>query len=281
MAFMSGYPGLEITEEQYERNRPPGLEVSPHQQQNWQSDTQRGHDQESSVTKSTPFSSYKIDQSIPRERTQTFTIAIAIILTAIIIGATLGGGLGTSLSKCQSNLRMTPVIPNHPSVTAGPSSTTTSPEFTTTSLVLFPATTGGLLVNYTVAPSTEIWDLAVDCTDLSSTFQESQYRDMFSVHCYTEWGNGNRKDIAKNDVIIGDVMSLIAYSMVDCLQACSVYTSTSQTAGIASSCESAVWINDMAHYQHYHGNCFLKNSTVAVGSGNSPCGWCFSANKIP
>ncbi|GAW20879.1 hypothetical protein ANO14919_103910 [Xylariales sp. No.14919] len=290
---MSEYPGLEITEEQYERNRPPGLEVSAHQQERWQNGTPQSQAQRSSVTKLTPFPSSKTGKRTRKERKRGPIVIAAFILAAIIVsGAAVGGGLGASLSNCQNDLSRyqsaTPAPSQQSLLSACPSSTTiqstpgiTNSRDTTTSPTSFSTTSGGLLVDYTVAPSTEIWDLAVDCAALSSTFQTSLYGDKFSVYCRRDWGYGSRKDAANNEVIVGDVMNVIAYSMADCLQACSVYTAVSRTAGIDSSCSSVVWINDMAHYNHFHGNCLLKNTTVSFGSGDSACGWCFSANKVP
>ncbi|KAI0399746.1 hypothetical protein F4802DRAFT_610628 [Xylaria palmicola] len=263
----------------------PGLEVLTHQhqhQQYGQNGQQQWEEQQGQKPLPGQLPSYQVDDPSPRKRGWGPAAAIATAITAVVIGATVGGGLGASLSSCKNELgyfspRGSAVSQCQTLMTA----TNPIPSSTTTTSPAFPTTTNGLLVNYTVESPGNIENLAADCTSLTSTLQITPFQDKFSVYCYQDFGTGNLKDNDNRDVVVDDVMLLIAYSMADCLQACSQYTRRSQALGIDSSCGAVVWVSDMSHFNHYQdGNCALKNSTVKFGYGNKGCGWCYSATKV-
>jgi hypothetical protein len=115
---------------------------------------------------------------------------------------------------------------------------------------------------------------------LVPNYQTPLYGEKFSVYCHQDFGSGKRRDVGNNEVVLADVMALIAYSMADCMLACSQYTRWSNNAGIDSTCRSVTWASNLTYSDHVTGNCWLKNSTVTYDAGMTPCDWCYSATKV-
>ncbi|KAI0837691.1 hypothetical protein F5Y06DRAFT_62760 [Hypoxylon sp. FL0890] len=256
------------------------LEVLEYSQRHTQNDSQQWHDIKPLETGSNQIPLSINNGPAQKEKGWVHIAVIAVVLTTSIVGAAVGGGLGASLSTCQSNLSqyrdVTLTTQILPSTTNNSFPMATSASSTAAA---FPTTTGGLLVNYTIEPFAKIYNLQVECANLSSTYQMSQDGDKYSVYCGQAFGAGNMKDGNNNDVVVRDILSVIAYSMADCLQACSQYTYWSRLAGISTSCGAVMWTSDVAH-SHNTGNCFLKNSTITIGVGTEACSWCYSATKV-
>lgn len=107
----------------------------------------------------------------------------------------------------------------------------------------------------------------------------TQAQEKFLVYCGVDFKEGpdwtNRDG---SDVVLADLLILIAYSMADCLQACSQYTAKSQAWDRPSSCGSVTFKPNIGNFTN--GNCWLKNSTVTHDPGDGVCDDCISATKI-
>ncbi|KAI0973394.1 hypothetical protein F4678DRAFT_459527 [Xylaria arbuscula] len=222
-------------------------------------------------------------------RSWVLIAGIAAAVTAIIVGAAVGGGLGSALSSCQNDLRSsrnasdtdvrecisgstTPILATH---------TTQSTASSTTCLASFQTTTSGQLLNYEAVPSKNVSTLGIDCDALQKNWQVTSQGEKYSALCSVGFTAGtNRTDGDGNSVTLAEITTLIAYSLSDCLEACSGYTYTSKQPGrnVEESCGSVVFRTDMA--DNYHANCVLLNSTVTHHVGGGACDTCISATRM-
>ncbi|KAI1355990.1 hypothetical protein F5Y01DRAFT_310175 [Xylaria sp. FL0043] len=224
-----------------------------------------------------------------KSKSWMFIAAAAAAVTAIVVGAAVGGGLGSALSSCRKDLRSSRSAPatdlgqcTSATTTATQTtarSTNTASSTTSTCLASFRATTDGRLVDYGAVPSENVSSLSADCDALQKSWQVTSQGEKFSALCKVgfEAGTG-RTDGNGNTVTLAEVSTLIAYSLSDCLEACSGYTYTSRHRGVEESCGSVVFRTNLA--DNYHANCLLLNSTVRHNPGGGACDECISATKV-
>ncbi|KAI0817145.1 hypothetical protein GGR55DRAFT_5196 [Xylaria sp. FL0064] len=200
-----------------------------------------------------------------KTRNWPLVAAIAATWTAIIVGAALGGGLGASLSDCRSDLQTLRTLSGNSSDSQSNTGlpTTTEPggiSSTTSSSGPAGTTNNDLIENYTATPATQIYNLDIDCGSLSASPQESGYGERFDVYCSSDAAPGPKIDKNGNGVMLADIGSTIAYSLADCLQACSGYNLQSQMFGWGNSCGSVIFWTILGG--SYMSNCSYKNTTV-------------------
>ncbi|KAI3318495.1 hypothetical protein HD806DRAFT_526223 [Xylariaceae sp. AK1471] len=196
-----------------------------------------------------------------KSRNWVIIVTIVIAVTAIVVGAAIGGGLGASLASCKRDLGAAQSSGN---VSIGATVTLRDPPSTTINSAAFETTTSGLLVNYEVKPPLNVFNLSLDCDDLSASQQVTPLNEFFLVYCDVDLTSGPRTDKSGNDVILADIISIISYSMADCLEACSQYNRWSQQWDVDNECGSVTFAVQMA--ENAYGNCWLKNSTVMPGT---------------
>ncbi|KAK3074004.1 hypothetical protein LTR53_003900 [Teratosphaeriaceae sp. CCFEE 6253] len=146
-----------------------------------------------------------------------FGIVIAAV-TALVVGAAIGGGLmGTVKDARQSANRCLAAAP--PSVALSDSTTPMLAESATatttvflpfdgaatTSVVPSATTTGGLLVNYTVAPQTAVYNTPYPCPDEEGNSYITARSEIFDLSCQSILGGG-------------DLGCILAYTYQDCLK---------------------------------------------------------------
>ncbi|KAI0808580.1 hypothetical protein GGR55DRAFT_696676 [Xylaria sp. FL0064] len=220
-----------------------------------------------------------------KSRSWTFIAAVAAAVTAIVVGAAVGGGLGSALSSCQKDLRASRSAPatdlgasTTPTQTTT-RSTSTASSTTSTCLASFQTTTDGQLVDYEAVTSKNVSSLSADCDALQKSWQVTSQGEKFSALCKVGFEAGaGRIDGNGNTVTLAEISTLIAYSLSDCLEACSGYTYASRHRGVEESCGSVVFRTNLA--DNYHANCLLLNSTVRHNPGGGACDECISATKI-
>jgi hypothetical protein len=131
--------------------------------------------------------------------------------------------------------------------------TTVITTVTTTSPLSPSSTPTSGFTNFSVTAPSAITSLYLDCPAISSTTYTAQNSsNIFAITCdldYPSWNVGNE-----------DIVSIIAYSLQDCLEACSQMTSS----GVAS-CAGALFESDLSSW--LGGNCYLKSSLVTSNSG--------------
>ncbi|KAI1821977.1 hypothetical protein F4861DRAFT_516589 [Xylaria intraflava] len=262
----------------------PGLEVSEHSQQHgqpapiqqWLPQPYHATGAGNNIASEYPAVLSK-DTHPPitkREKKRLVTIiAVWVAATAIIVGASIGGSLGSTvsdlavqLSSCQKDLSICrqSTSPSQLPETSDPSPTTSSAPAQTT--------TAGRLLNYVVEPPSKIYNLGENCDDLLQQMNASKGSD-FQLYCDLDLGRGTGKDVHGNPVISIDMVSITAYTLNDCMKACTGIASSSKHSD--SACRAVTFRLDMYNFPN-GGNCWLKNSTLTTASGSRSCNGCAS-----
>ncbi|KAH9899000.1 hypothetical protein F4778DRAFT_181382 [Xylariomycetidae sp. FL2044] len=193
--------------------------------------------------------------------------SIAALVTALVIGGAIGGGLGASLSSCRLSETQ------QQSTTATPTATTTQP----------PVSSGTVLVDYQAAAATTVANVSVDCDSLSKNTQTTQFGEEYSVYCQKDIQFGPKTDSSNNQVILGDLTCLLAYSFQDCILACNVYNRKStEFARAGDRCGTVLFRSDMNQSATTDGgNCWLKNATVSPADNTAvDCDACITAVRV-
>ncbi|KAI1330085.1 hypothetical protein F5Y16DRAFT_396650 [Xylariaceae sp. FL0255] len=191
----------------------------------------------------------------------------AIVVTAVIVGSAVGGGVGASLSSCRTELSSShgSLINTSSPVSERPATTTPDAVSTTSSSAPFATTTGGLLLDYYAESPSKVYSLNDSCSELTSSTQTTTYGDDFTVYCNVDFGTGIRRAADGSNITLVDIACIIAYSMGGCIQACSDYTARSKKFGVNNMCGSVTY--KWAMSQAPVSNCCLKNSTVTHEPG--------------
>ncbi|KAJ4315916.1 hypothetical protein N0V84_008123 [Fusarium piperis] len=183
--------------------------------------------------------------------------ALVALLSAIVVGAGVGGGLGAALANCKSD-------DNCPAATAAPVQTSAPTECPT------PETNNTSADNdttpYVPRPANEVNLVELNCPkdkSQSSSFKSSKGYD-FKWWCGVNAPAGGP---AEEGGIISDVSPLIAYTLQDCLNACSAMIEKDENEGSGVKCRSVVFGKRMSDEVGRWGvNCWLKNGTKPKGS---------------
>ncbi|KAM0430165.1 hypothetical protein ACHAPT_006173 [Fusarium lateritium] len=178
-----------------------------------------------------------------------FTV-IVVAITAAIVGGGVGGGLGAALSNCQnsnSECSADTAVGDDNSTTASAAPTTS----TTTSAFFF-----------TPTPAAEIRNLTWFCEEAedTKTIQLTSGFE-FKVYCGLDGGGANN---AEGGGTLKDLVGIIAYSLEDCLQACTQMNAMNDNQDTNVTCKSVSFRANLAQsYKQYGGNCWLKDSKKA------------------
>lgn len=183
-----------------------------------------------------------------------FTCVVAL-LTAIVVGAAVGGGLGSSLihQRNENNALRQSIIASVPNLSTcqpqSPARTDSSATATATSAATSTATTG--LVDYVVAPPNTISTVELDCPGLDGTSYRTVRDQKFDLHC--------------GDRLSGDdVGALLAYTYSDCVESCSYMN---WAWGNATFCNAVLFEAAIqTSYPDQRSNCFLKYATTISGT---------------
>jgi hypothetical protein len=146
-----------------------------------------------------------------------WTILVASI-TAMIVGAAVGAGMGTRLHE----------VPDH---------CDKSP------LPLSEVDTAGLLLNYTVARSQEIYNVTDPCTAARTGQFIAANGGAWTTDCNKGWTGG-------------DVANIWAYAYEECINACA---SINYRLKSNNRCIRIQWVKNFASAPMF-GNCFLKDN---------------------
>ncbi|KAJ4328808.1 hypothetical protein N0V84_000818 [Fusarium piperis] len=189
-----------------------------------------------------------------------FTVII-VAITAAIVGGGVGGGLGAALSNCQNSASKC----SADSVDGDGSSTTTAPPASATTSAAF----------FTPTPATEIRNLTWFCekAEQTKTIQLTSGFE-FKVYCGTDGGGANN---AEGGGTLKDWVGLIAYSLEDCLHACTQMNAINDNQDTGAECKSVSFHATLAQsYKEWGGNCWLKD-----GKKKRPFSYDAVWNEIP
>ncbi|KEF57239.1 uncharacterized protein A1O9_05156 [Exophiala aquamarina CBS 119918] len=147
---------------------------------------------------------------------------LAALVAAIVVGAAVGGGLGKSLS-----------------------------DFSST-------------INYVPLSSSQISNLSFSCEDGRVVQNSGKFLGTYTTYCGRNFGThvtANETDLTGKSLLLDDILGIIAYTLEDCLQTCSV------TQGLATSpmpCRSLYYNADIQFaVSEWGANCWIKNGTPA------------------
>lgn len=122
------------------------------------------------------------------------------------------------------------------------------------------------LSNYTAAPPDTVSLLYTGCPHITSQRYTTRFDETYAITCGVDSGFGapTTEDTQKTLQVKA---ALIAYSLDDCIEACSAYTSFNARNGDSQlKCRSVSWDRRMerALSRDNHVNCWLKNGTLAT-----------------
>ncbi|KAI2643130.1 hypothetical protein GGS21DRAFT_135 [Xylaria nigripes] len=212
-------------------------------------------------------------ESREKKRKWFGVIAVTAAVTAVIVGAAVGGGVGASLASAQRSLKssLSSCQRDLSGCRAGtPTSSSNSTPFTTNK--------DGLILDYVVEPARNIYNVSVDCASLDNQVYTTSKNENFMVYCDVNFGSGDLVDKDGKSVILADIIAMTAYSLTDCLQACSQFTAHSKKWDVDNECGAVTFAKNMA--THADGNCWLKNSTIRHTAGAGRNVDAVSATKI-
>ncbi|KAI1612007.1 hypothetical protein EDD36DRAFT_465854 [Exophiala viscosa] len=196
----------------------------------------------------TPAPQYESPPSTPNRRRSllpcglsilAYTILVAAV-TAVIIGAAVGGGLGGALAS-KSNKSAVGSSGSSSTVTMTVTSAAATVTMTGTGTSSATSTATGAVKNYTPLLPSQVNTTALDCNDQSTLTSESG--DQFQLNCNMNYG-GN------------DIVDFIAYTLDACIEACS----SMNTVANATTCHGVMFNANMETvYAEDSGNCWLKS----------------------
>ncbi|OAL48512.1 hypothetical protein IQ07DRAFT_632853 [Pyrenochaeta sp. DS3sAY3a] len=179
---------------------------------------------------------------------QRQTFLLVLVLVVVIIAATVGGGVGGSLAvqnartKASSLGQTTTIISVFPSSSQGSASITDILSTSATSS----APSSSVSVYYPPAPSLVA---LVNSSCPASGKITVEVLDEFATYSCTE----------KTDFIGNDITGLVAYTLVQCLEACG-QANRVQGGGTCVAVVHSPMLN--IQYARFGANCFLKKATA-------------------
>ncbi|KAJ1327354.1 serine/threonine kinase PknH [Microdochium nivale] len=261
--------GLQVDESRYPSPQHQHQQQQQQQQYPFLHGTSKS-DLPASTYLGTPFPNTgytSLPQVAPPPRKQRGWLLPALLgglVAAVVVGCAVGGGLGTTLAKCQSQLSSPrPTDSQSPTNTSVPAIASSCPSLS----VPLPTTSDGLLMDYDAPTAAEVYNIKVDCTALTSAAQVNiEFGDKYVVRCSVDYPGGSYTDGGGAKFRLEDIGALRAYSFQDCIDACSATSRTAYLRDMGVECKSVTFGLKM------HGtnsNCWLKNGTLIDGQGKA------------
>ena len=117
------------------------------------------------------------------------------------------------------------------------------------------------MTNYSAPPYYEVDTVFFECPALDGTTVAAMTQDKYKVSCGVNSRGG--MDAAGGGVIT-DLIAIVAYSAMDCINACSEFNTRVKSLDTDLFCSTIVWMYFMANTTAWNGgNCWLKNGTLA------------------
>ncbi|KAK4945592.1 hypothetical protein LTR10_015211 [Elasticomyces elasticus] len=178
-----------------------------------------------------------------------YTILVAAV-TAIIIGAAVGGGLGGALASKSNKSTVGSGTATTATMTVTGAGATATMTATGTSSAT--STSTGQVKNYAPLLPAQVNTTALDCNDKSTI--TSATGEQFQLNCNINYG-GN------------DIINIIAYTLDACIEACS----NLNTIANATTCHGIMFNGNMEFVvAEDNGNCWLKSLMAAPTTDTLP-----------
>lgn len=242
-------------------------------------------EQQAGYAHTEPYAHAEQSQQKSRRLGTWAVAALASLVTAVVIGAALGGGLGSALSNCENEkryglnlnsragrreIKLANILCSALSANAGSSPSTTTITLSTT----ITQTSAGLTAVATTTTAfiptspTDIPLLSFTCSN--NTVSESQlYSGSFKEHCGVDFGSNytsSKTDSAGTNLRYFDIVGIIVYTLSDCYQACLNLNTRSDRVNLDSSgyCRGVTFNAELAAaVDNVGASCWLKNGTPA------------------
>lgn len=173
------------------------------------------------------------------------------------------------------------------------SAISTSPESNASSTMPAVASTSvsttvnGLLVNYLPEPTSMVYSVSADCDELSQEDQISPIdNETYAVRCQYNLVTGSssqQSDSNGNSLLMVDIIGIVAYTLADCIRACSQRTRQTKLWGLpdSDSCRAVTFDTLLeSATAGVGGNCWLKNGTADDSTKYGNCPVCISALRL-
>lgn len=171
-------------------------------------------------------------------------LLLGLVIATVVTGAIIGGALGSQLS--QARQLAVPASSGQPSQVSNSSFCNVASNQTS-------------LENYQVPDITTVTSLPHKCDP--TTLFVNRRKDTFALSCGQDFNEGYAAEGGRLVNIVG----ILAYSLLDCLDACSMINEKNKEVGHPSilRCRSVAFAWTMGHYAPAQGgNCYLKNGTL-------------------
>lgn len=115
------------------------------------------------------------------------------------------------------------------------------------------ATSSGMLLNYTPAPLSHISNFSLDCPNIDGTnFSPTTNNQLFKMSCFSQYTGAT-------------ILTALAYSVQDCVNACGSINDNNGTNG--KYCQYLVW---NAYPGRYQENCWLLSASATFLPDSKP-----------
>ena len=121
-----------------------------------------------------------------------------------------------------------------------------------------------LAVDYVLADSSQIYNLSLDCTDGQIVKDNGKYQNTYVTYCGVDFSNHVVSSL--DQLLLVDILGITAYTLGDCLQACSDLNAYNEGLSRLSImyCRSVLFGTDIRSLIASVGaNCWIKNGTLA------------------
>ncbi|KAM5343469.1 hypothetical protein ACJ41O_012006 [Fusarium nematophilum] len=192
----------------------------------------------------------------------TFAVVVALV-TAVIVGGGVGGGLGGALSSCKSDYD-TCTAQSASAASAAPVETI-APTECPTAETNDTSSAENDTAPYVPRAAASVDLLELNCPDDfrdARTFKSNKGYE-FKWYCGVNAPAGSDSEEGGK---VADLAPIIAYTIQDCLNACSAMIEKFDNEGTGVECKSVVFSKKMSEeLSNWGANCWLKNATKAQG----------------
>jgi hypothetical protein len=164
-------------------------------------------------------------------------------------------------------------------VTAGFSSIQTSIPAASASRIATSAAAAATATDYAPVAIRQVDTLALDCPAIDGTTWRNHFNQDYKYTCGVDLGNLPSRDNGN----ITDIAAIIAYSVEDCIDACSAinFQTYLSASADATTCSSVSFFNQAAAVIGVgNGNCWLKKGRLAEGVSGKAADGSVSAQLV-
>jgi hypothetical protein len=175
---------------------------------------------------------------------------LVALATLIVVGAAVGGGLGSALAN-----RI-----NRQNAAQGPSTVTKTITASSS-----PTSSSSLYNNFAPPDPTNVVSLATVCPEQNNQQYTTKRSEIFTYSCGEYFVGG---DPASGGGLLATYTGFVAYTVEDCIEACSNMNGYTQSLGTGPLCRAITFqpLLNQSYMANIGSNCWLFNSTGTTGA---------------